>query len=102
MLLKKDIVDRLAERGYTKTLSNYIVDDFVMVLAEAMVRGESVMLHGFGTFDAREVAPRYAVDVTTGKQKVIPGYRHPRFVPGKSLKRYVKAGKFPEDEQIKW
>lgn len=94
MLKKKDIVNRLAERGHTKAASSTFIDDFIMVVSEALVEGESVMLHGFGTFEVRDMTEREAIDVRSGKRRLIKAYRHPKFIPGKTLKRFVQEGRF--------
>jgi hypothetical protein len=40
MVKREDIINRLADKGYTKKSAAYIIDDFVRVIAEALVEGE--------------------------------------------------------------
>lgn len=94
MLKKKDIIDRLAQRGHTKADSNQFIDDLVMVISEALVSGESVLLYGFGLFEVVTKADRRHVDIATGKSRIVPRHKLPRFVPGVTLRRFVEAGKF--------
>ena len=94
MLKKKDLVERLALRGYTKAAAGQFIDDFIMVVSEALVNGESVLLFGFGLFEVVTREERSHTDVDTGKSRVVPRHRLPKFVPGTTLKRFVEAGKF--------
>lgn len=92
MLKRNDIIERLALRGYTKKDAGIILDDLVRMIMEALVAGESVQIHGFGTFEVKECAPRSTVDLQTKERIVIPAYKAPKFTAGKLLKRAVKEG----------
>lgn len=92
MLKRCDIIERLTQRGYTKKDAGIILDDLVMTITEALVGGESVQIHGFGTFEVKECAARETVDLQTKERIVIPAYKAPRFSAGKLLKRAVKEG----------
>jgi len=92
MLKKNEMIERLAQKGYTKKNAGIIMDDVMMVIMEALVEGEEVMLHGFGTFSVKEVAPRSMVDLQSKERIVIPGHKAPKFVPGELLKRSVREG----------
>lgn len=92
MLKRNDIIERLAQRGYTKKDAGIILDDIIKMITEALVDGESVQIHGFGTFDVKEFASRETVDLQTKQRIVIPAYKAPKFTAGKLLKRAVKEG----------
>lgn len=92
MLKRTDIIERLALKGYTKKDAGIILDDIVRVITEALVGGESVQIHGFGTFDVKELAAREIVDLKTKNRSVVPAYKAPKFTAGKLLKRAVKEG----------
>lgn len=92
MLKRYDIIERLTQKGYTKKDAGIILDDLVMTITEALVGGESVQIHGFGTFEVKECAARETVDLQTKERIVIPAYKAPRFSAGKLLKRAVKEG----------
>ena len=92
MLKRNDLIERLAQKGYTKKDAGVILDDLVLTITEALVNGESVQIHGFGTFDIKECAPRETVDLQTKERIVIPSYKAPKFTAGKLLKRAVKEG----------
>lgn len=92
MLKRNDIIERLALKGYTKKDAGIILDDLVRMITEALVAGESVQIHGFGTFEVKECAPRSTVDLQTKERIIIPAYKAPKFTAGKLLKRAVKEG----------
>ena len=92
MLKKEELCSRLAERGYTKKDANIIIDDVFRVITDALIEGESVMIHGFGTFDVREHAERKMVDCRSQEWIVNPAYKFPKFTAGKTLKRAIKEG----------
>lgn len=89
---RTDIVNRIAEKGYTKKAAEVILDDLVLVITEALSKGEEVKLHGFGTFSVRTVEDRESVNVRTQERFVVHGRKIPRFTPGVSLKRAVREG----------
>ena len=93
MLKMEDIVLRLAAKGYTKRAARCVINDVVLMLTECLVEGESVMLHGFGTFEVYDTAERESIDVCSGERIKLRSHRHPRFVAGKRLKRYVRDGR---------
>lgn len=91
MVMKDEFIERLARKGYTKRDAGVIMDDFIRTLEEALVEGESVMFHGFGTFEIRERAER-ASRTPQGDSIVVPSYKAAHFTPGKKLKREIKEG----------
>lgn len=91
MVAKDEFIERLSRKGYTKRDACAVMDDFIKTLEEALVNGESVMFHGFGTFEIRERAERKSKGLQ-GEEIVIPSYRTAHFTPGKKLRREIKEG----------
>lgn len=91
MVTKDEFIERLSQKGYTKRDAGVVMDDFIMTLEEALVNGESVMFHGFGTFEIRERVERESTS-PKGERIVIPSYKAAHFTPGKKLKREIKEG----------
>jgi len=89
---RNEIIERLAQKGYTKKSANLIIDDVVRVIAEALVEGEDVHFHGFGTFYVKDVAPRETCDLGGKERITIPAHKSPKFTPGEPLKRWVREG----------
>ena len=92
MLKREELVERLVKEGYTKKDAAIILDGFIKVVSDALIEGESVQLHGFGTFSVKEYAERETVDYQTRERIIVPAYRAPKFVAGKLLKRSIKEG----------
>lgn len=92
MLKRNDIIERIASNGYTKKDAGIILDDVIKIITEALVEGESVQIHGFGTFDVKERKEHETVDFQTKERIVIPAYKSPKFTAGNLLKRAVKEG----------
>ena len=61
------------------------VDALFATLADALRRGETVQLKGFGAFSVIETAPRGGRNPRTGESIAIPARRRVRFKPSKSL-----------------
>lgn len=92
MLKRKDVIDRLALKGYTKKDAGVAFDDVFNVITEALITGESVQVYGFGLFDVKDVAQRETIDYQTKERITIPSYKAPKFTAGKLLKRAIKEG----------
>ncbi len=92
MVTKDEFIERLSKNEYTRRDTGCVMDDFIRTLEEALVGGESVMFHGFGTFEIRERAERGSTNPQTKERIVIPSYRAAHFTPGKKLKREIKEG----------
>lgn len=92
LLYRNDLIELLSKKGYTKKDSGVILKDVFDMITEALVKGDSVQVHGFGTFEVRDIAPRETMDINTSDRITIPAYKSPRFTAGKLLKRAVKEG----------
>lgn len=97
MLKREEMIERLASRGFTKRDSKIIIQDVFDVITEALAEGESVHIHGFGTFNVREIKARKTHNVRTGRKAVVPGYKTPCFIAGETLKNAIKKGVAKEE-----
>lgn len=82
----------LSAKGYTKKDADRIIDDVFVTLMEAMAKGESVQIYGFGTFGVRTTSPREMIDFQTKERILVPVHKAPKFSPGMLLKKAVKEG----------
>ena len=89
MLTKKDFINRLAEKGYTKKDAALITDDVLNEISEVLASGESVRFHGFGTFEVKEMAEK-RIRTPHGDEKIVESYPIPRFYPGSGLKKTIR------------
>ena len=97
LLKKKSLVERLSKKGYTKKDAGIIIEDVAKTIVEALVDGDSVLIHGFGTFSTKTMAPRETRDIYTGELIQLPEIHSVKFTPGKFLKRCVREGRIDEE-----
>jgi DNA-binding protein HU-beta len=87
---KSDIVSRVAEEtGHTKTLVSAVVDATITQIGQALVEGEDVRLHAFGTFAVKETKARQARNPMTGDIVDVPAGRKVSFKPSSELKKVI-------------
>lgn len=87
---KTDIVVALANNtdlGVNK--SDLVVTAFIEQITEALIRGETVSLLGFGSFQVSERAAREGRNPQTGAPIKIPASKTVTFKAGKALKDAV-------------
>lgn len=71
-----------------KDTEDFLRELFSMV-ATSLAEGETVKLKGLGTFKQQKVGERKSVNVSTGKEMIIPGHFKISFVPSKELSALV-------------
>ena len=88
---KSEIVAMVADSAnLTKKDAENVIDSFLDAIADALSKGEKVVLSGFGTFEVRDRAARVGLNPRTGEEIDIPAQRTPAFKAGKILKDSVK------------
>ena len=95
-MTKADVVSALAQAlGGSRTDANTVVDALFGlqdgIIPQALARGESVALRGFGVFEVRRVAPRLARNPKTGAPVQTAASLRPAFRPSAGLKRHVNG-----------
>lgn len=89
---KQDLVSAIAaEAQLSKKDSEAAVKAFINVVTDALIKGDSIQLIGFGTFEVAERAARTGRNPANGQTLTIPAARLPKFKPGKALKDAVKG-----------
>lgn len=71
--------------------AEHVVDGFVEHLTNALARGESVNLVGFGAFHSKERAARVGTNPQTGAPLDIAKSSRVAFKPGKHFKERVNS-----------
>jgi len=90
-MTKADLVAQVAKKAnLTAKAAKDAVSVVFSTMADAMKRGEKVVVTGFGTFMVRRRAARKGRNPQTGAEIQIPSTKTPGFTAGKSLKRMVK------------
>lgn len=84
---KADFITAVSESAdLPKTTATAVVDAFTSVITNALQKGESVTLVGFGTFEVKQRAAREGRNPQTGAAIQIAAAKVPGFKPGKNLK----------------
>jgi len=90
-MTKKELVERVSKKvGLTKRASFEAVNAVFGNIREALVKGDKVVVTGFGTFKVRSRATRTGRNPQTGQAIKISGHRLAGFTAGKTLRRLIK------------
>lgn len=87
---KSELINAVAAAGLTKKDAGIAIDAVFAAIGDAMAKGETVQLLGFGTFGVKERAAREGRNPRTGETVKIPATKVPSFKAGKGLKDKVK------------
>lgn len=91
-LTKGDVIESLVNKlNVSKAQATNILDSFVNIVQENMIKGNEITLTGFGTFKVTTRSARDGVNPKTGAKLKIAATKGVRFQPGKTLKDAVKA-----------
>ena len=89
---KKELITLMAARtGSSKADAERAVEVLIQVISEALEKGDSVSLPGFGTFEVRERAARTGRNPKTGEELKIAASRVAALKPGAALKAAVNG-----------
>jgi DNA-binding protein HU-beta len=88
---KSELVARIADLSeLSKKDAEIALNSTVLAIQEALVKGEKVVLTGFGTFEVKQRKARVGHDPRTGETIQIPALNAPTFKAGKVLKEKVR------------
>jgi DNA-binding protein HU-beta len=87
---KRELVEEIARVSRVETdVVARVVNAFMQVVTRAVVRGEKVVLSGFGTFQRRSRARRTARNIPANEPLPLAATNAPSFRPGKPFKEAV-------------
>lgn len=90
-MTKNELIEKVAKKSsLTKSAAADSVNSTFNLIRDALLRGEKVIITGFGTFLIRSRAARRGRNPQTGVTIQIPSKKLPDFVAGKTLKRAVR------------
>jgi DNA-binding protein HU-beta len=90
-MTKQDLVNVVAtDAELTKKDAEKALNSVTKAITDALVKGESISLIGFGTFKVSHKAARKGRNPRTGEEIDIPARKVPVFTAGKGLKDAVK------------
>lgn len=88
-MTKNDLIEAVARKAHlTKKAAAESVATFISEIQRGLVKGEKIVISGFGTFYVDQRAKKKMF--LRGREEEVPPHRVPRFKPGKSLKRVIK------------
>lgn len=89
-LNKSELIEQIAEKSQlSRAQANAALDATIAAITEALKKGESVTLVGFGSFEVRERGERQGRNPKTGETITIGAAKNPAFKAGKALKDAV-------------
>lgn len=89
---KNDLFEIISRKAHlTKKASKEAIETFLSEVQKALVRGEKVILSGFGTFKVVQVKEKEVIVPKSGQRKTVKAHRAARFTPGRSLRKVVKG-----------
>jgi DNA-binding protein HU-beta len=89
---KSDLIEAIATRtGSSKAAAQEHLDAVIETISDAIAKGDTVQLVGFGSFGVADRAARTGRNPQTGEEIAIQASRTPKFSAGKALKDRVNA-----------
>jgi nucleoid DNA-binding protein len=90
IMTKADIVDVISSAtGITKVETEAVVKGFLDTVIDAMKRGETIELRGFGSFKVVKRAQRVARNPKTNEEVIVPEQYVPMLKVSKDFKKIV-------------
>ena len=83
-----------AETGMGIADTKRVINEFLRLTGDAMIRGDSVKIPGFGTFERRH-RKRYIHTGLPGEEIEVPATYYPFFSASQVLRRKVKEHETP-------
>jgi nucleoid DNA-binding protein len=87
---KTELVEAIAnELDMQKSQATSALNTILETMTDALVRGESIRLRGFGSFDIRQYGPHEGMNPATSEKVKVKAKKLPRFKVGKDLRMKV-------------
>jgi integration host factor subunit beta len=89
-MYKTELVEAMAdELDMESPQAASVLNTILETMTDALVRGESIRLRGFGSFDIRHYGSQEKMNPKTGEKVQIKAKKLPRFKVGKDLRMKV-------------
>ena len=89
-LTKKDLINQIyMQIGFSKQISESLINDFLSLFVENLIKEKKIKLSKFGTFTIREKKERIGRNPKTKENKIIKARKVVLFKPSKELKEFV-------------
>jgi integration host factor subunit alpha len=91
-LTKKDLINSIyMQIGFSKKISDNLIDDFFQTLIENLINEKKIKLSKFGTFFIREKKSRVGRNPITKEEKIISSRNVVLFKASKEFKELVNS-----------
>ncbi len=91
-LTKKDIINSAYMRiGFSKNISENILDDLLHILSDNLIKNEKVKISNFGTFQIKSKGSRIGRNPKTKEEKLITARRVISFKASNEFKKYINS-----------
>lgn len=93
-MTKSELIDAIAAGvdGLSKTKAEHALNATLNAIVDAVARGETLSLVGFGAFSRGERAERTARNPRTGEEIRVEATKTVKFKPGQRFKEAVNGG----------
>ena len=89
-LTKKEIINSIyMQIGFSKKISENLLEDFLSILLNELIKNKKVKIPNFGTFILRHKKSRIGRNPKTLEKKVISERNVVLFKPSRELKNYI-------------
>ncbi len=93
-LTKKEIINSIyMQLGFSKKISENLLEDFLTILLDEIIKTKKVKIPKFGTFILRFKKSRIGRNPKTLEKKIIPERNVILFKPSKDLLKFINNGK---------
>ncbi len=90
-MTKRKLIEIVAKKtNLTKKIAKEVISSFLEEITKGLIKGEKMVVSGFGTFKIVNVKAKKGRIIKTGQEIAIPAHRAARFIVGKTLKKAVK------------
>tara|TARA_A100001388_G_C28460407_1_gene352947 strand:+ start:14 stop:307 length:294 start_codon:yes stop_codon:yes gene_type:complete len=89
-LTKKEIINSIyMQIGFSKNISENLLEDFLSILLNELIKNKKIKIPKFGTFTLRHKKSRIGRNPKTLEKKVISERNVVLFKPSRELKNYI-------------
>ena len=89
-LTKKEIINSIyMQLGYSKKITENLLEDFLSILLEELIKSRKVKIPKFGTFILRYKKSRIGRNPKTLEKKIISERNVILFKPSKELRKFI-------------
>ena len=89
-LTKKDLINQIyMQIGFSKQISESLINDFLSLFVENLIKEKKIKLSKFGTFTIRKKKERIGRNPKTKENKIIKARKVVLFKPSKEFKEFV-------------